>query len=47
MACLWVHNPDLGRDLAGDGPNPLPHVLAWVFDTVGGWGWLADGVMMG
>jgi hypothetical protein len=38
MAHLWVCN--LGRDFAGDGPDPLLHVLAQVVGMVfdgGGW----------
>ena len=34
MACLRACEPDLGRDLAGDGPEPLLHELAWVFGIV-------------
>ena len=34
MAHLHARKPDLGGDLAGDGPEPLLHELAQVFGIV-------------
>ena len=40
MACLQVLEPDLGRDLSGDGADPLLRMLAQVVGMVyGGDGW--------
>ena len=34
MAHLHACEPNLGGDLAGNGPEPLLHELAWVFGIV-------------